>query len=95
MDDNCNCTMTDTINYLKGEIVELKNDIKEHSRDMTLLKESHIETKLYVKQIFDSLASLSSILKGITDKPNKRWEQVINTAITVVITAALMYLITK
>jgi len=87
--------MTETINYLKEKIADLESNNKEYSKDMAVLKESHIETKLYVKQIFDSLAALTATLNAITDKPNKRWEQLISTIITVGITAGLTYLFTR
>ena len=95
METNHICKMLDTIAYLKSEILELKSNDKEYSKDMSILKESHTETKIYVKQIFDSLADLSTTLKNITEKPSKRWEQLISTLIAVATTAAATYLITK
>ena len=95
MEENCTCTMAETITHLKDEIADLKSNNKEYVRDMASLKESHTETKIYVKQIFDSLATLSVTLKEITDKPNKHWEQLISTIITVAVTAGITFVLTK
>lgn len=89
------CKMKERLTYIENDIKELKDSSKEYSKNMSELKESHTETKIYVKQIFEVLASITATLKTITDKPSKRWEQVLTTIITVGVTMAITYVITK
>jgi hypothetical protein len=85
------CKMVDKIKYIEKDIKELKDNNREHSKDMANLKESHLETKIYVKQIFESLTNLTATMKGLTEKPSKRWDQVITTIITVAVTMGATY----
>lgn len=89
------CKMIDKIKYIENDIKELKDNNREHSKDMANLKESHMETKIYIKQIFESLTNLTATLKGLTEKPEKRWEQVLTTIITVGVTIGVTYFFTR
>lgn len=47
------------------------------------------------KNVENDVKEIKSDVKSITSKPAKRWELVITTAITVILTAVLTYAITK
>ena len=87
------CKMKERLNRIEGDIKELKDNDKEYSKDMSIMRESHTETKIYIKQIFESLTNLTATLKAITEKPSKRYETIITTIIVVVVTAVVTYFI--
>ena len=89
------CKMIERLNYIECDIKDLQSDAKEYTKDMSMLKESHTETKIYVKQIFDSLAQMTKTLNDVTTKPGKMWEELIKTVMTVAVTAAVTWFITK
>ena len=67
---------------IEDDIVELKSNNKEMGKDMTAIKESHIETRIYMRQIQESQASQSKDSKDIMqaiqnmkDEPRSVWKQ--------------------
>ena len=79
------CTMKTEIDHIKADIIDIKLNAKEQSKDMLLMRDSHIETKFYIKQIQDSQEKMAketkenqaSMLKGIQeikDEPIKNFK---------------------
>jgi len=74
--------MKSEIDYIKKDIVDIKTNAKEQAVAMATMRDSHVETKIYIKAIQDSQAQMAkdtkenqaSMLKGIQeikDKPAK------------------------
>jgi len=89
------------IKRAEDDIVELKTINKDLSKDFTTIKESHIETKIYMTQIRDSQAQMAkdskenqlnmlSGLQEVKDAPRNSFKQlsmaVKVTAISVLVT---------
>lgn len=88
------------IQNIKSEIVDIKGNYKELSKEMTAMKESHIETKIYIKQIQESQAKMEKastdnqerMLQGIQeikDKPIKDYDRIKLAAYTFAVTYVL------
>lgn len=75
------------IQNIKSEIVDIKGNYKELNKEMTAMKESHIETKIYIKQIQESQSKMEKastdnqerMLQGIQeikDKPIRDYDKI-------------------
>lgn len=84
------------IEHMKGDITEIKSGYKdliketslkysELSKDVSSMKESHMETKIYVRQIQESQSTMAKDAKNnqekmldglqdLKDKPAKSWD---------------------
>jgi len=81
------CSMKAEIDYMKKDITDIKLNAKEQATAMATMRDSHIETKIYIKNIQDSQAQMSKdtkenqadMLRGIREikeKPAKDAEKV-------------------
>lgn len=81
------CSMKSEIDYIKKDIVDIKANAKEQAVAMATMRDSHIETKIYIKNIQESQAQMSkdtkenqvNMLKGIQEikeKPAKDAEKI-------------------
>lgn len=48
------CSMKSEIEHMKADIVDIKLTAKEQNKDMLLMRDSHTETRIYIRQIQDS-----------------------------------------
>lgn len=87
MAEQCVCTMKSEFEHLKDDILELKGTNKELIKDISIMRESHMETKLYLKQIQESQSTMLkenkenqvNMISGIQelrDKPIKHYDQI-------------------
>lgn len=75
MSEDCRCTMSAEIDHIKLDIIDIKTTAKEQSRDMLSMRDSHTETKIYIRQIQDSQTLMSKetkdnqaiMMKALTD----------------------------
>ena len=63
MAEDCKCTMKSEIDRMRIDILDGKETAKEQSRDMLSMRDSHTETKIYIKQIQDSQSLMSKETK--------------------------------
>ena len=81
------CTMKSEIEYIKKDIIDIKGNAKEQAAAMATMRDSHIETKIYIRNIQDSQAQMSkdtkenqaNMIKGIQEikeKPAKDAERI-------------------
>ena len=101
MSENCsNCkqsviteNLTKEVDHLKEEFSILKDKVSDLE---TSTKVNAKETKMVFEiltEIKDSIKLLVAKIDVLEDKPGKRWDGVVNTAITVLVTAAVTYFI--
>jgi chromosome segregation ATPase len=65
---------------LEKDLQEIKDVIKNHTSDITALKESQAETRVYVKQIFERIEDLKTLFKtnvSTTSNANDKWMKVV------------------
>jgi len=55
--------MESEINHIKLDILDIRATAKEQSKDMLSMRDSHTETKIYIRQIQDSQALMSKETK--------------------------------
>lgn len=79
---------------IEDDIKELKEKAKEQDRDISTLKESNTENRVYVKQIFDKIEDLTVLIKAGSNDNNKllvesntSWQKVVLELIKVLIQA--------
>jgi|GEM_PF-5217701 len=89
------CNQEARLVRIEEDIKTLQNSDKDNNKNMSDMKQSHAETKIYVTQIFESLKDIKITLAAVTEKPAKRWEQVISTILTVAVTVAVTYFFTR
>lgn len=78
------CVQKDVIENLKEDVRELKEQSRAHAGEIGNLKEGHAETRVYVKQIFEKLDDMKTLLKGQAEnavnavtKNNTTWSTVL------------------
>lgn len=87
MAEDCRCIMKSEIDHIKLDIQDIRATAKEQSKDMLSMRDSHTETKIYIRQIQDSQALMSKetkdnqtemmkALRGIKEEPVKNQKQV-------------------
>lgn len=87
MAENGDNSLTTRMDHVEKDICDLKNNDKDLFKEVTLIKESHIETKIYLKLIQESQSKQEKstannqemTLKSIEDlknKPIKNYEQI-------------------
>ena len=85
--EDCRCIMKSEIEHMKSDILDGKLVAKEQSKDMLSMRDSHTETKIYIKQIQDSQslmvketrdnqAVMMKALSEIKEEPAKNAKQV-------------------
>src|SRR5665648_126386 len=52
--EDCRCVMKSEIDHIKTDILDIRATAKEQSKDMLSMRDSHTETKIYIRQIQDS-----------------------------------------
>ena len=57
------CSMRSEFEHIKSDILDIKATAKEQSKDMLSMRDSHTETKIYIRQIQDSQALMSKETK--------------------------------
>jgi len=57
------CLMVLEFEHIKSEFMDVKSMAKEQGRDMLLMRDSHVETKLYIQQIQASQAAMAQETK--------------------------------
>lgn len=62
MDDKC--TQKHRLNAIESDIKELKEQSQCHVKDISELKESNAETKIYVKQILEKIEDLKDMFNN-------------------------------
>ncbi|MFA5715303.1 MAG: hypothetical protein WC998_06165 [Candidatus Paceibacterota bacterium] len=82
------CGQKDVIDNLREDVRELKEQSKSHASEIGSLKEGHAETRVYVKQIFEKIDDMKTLLKGQAEsainavtKTNSTWSSVLTEAI--------------
>lgn len=80
------------IQHIERDIEDLKRCDKDIIRDMTAMKESHIETKIYIRQIQESQNKLSANFEAIDTKldmiknqPQQEYSKVKWAAVTFIV----------
>jgi len=63
MEGNHECSMRSEFEHIKLDILDIKATAKEQSKDMLSMRDSHTETKIYIKQIQDSQNLMSKETK--------------------------------
>lgn len=96
MDERCNdCRPAVQCESLKEEIAILKEKVSKLETNTAVNEE---QTKMIFKiltEIKESIADINSTIQIIKGKPAARWEQAITTIITVAVTFAATFFITK
>ena len=64
MTEDCRCVMKSDIDHMKSDILDIKATAKEQSKDMLSMRDSHTETKIYIKLIQDSQTAMSKETKS-------------------------------
>jgi len=59
------------LTHLEKEVEEIKLNNKEISKDMTAIRESHLETKFYMKSMTESVHEIMDAIKTIREEPIK------------------------
>lgn len=77
------------------QLFSFTQENKELTKSVQSLTLSVKELANTVKINDERLDSVSSDIKEIKAKPGKRWDKIIETVITVIVTAAVTYLIAK
>jgi len=65
------CKQEQRLTYIENDIKELKLNNKEYSKDINVLRESHAETKIYVKEIKEGIVKISTKIDDIETRPSK------------------------
>ena len=96
MAENCeNCKHEQRLLYIENDIKDLKANDKEYSKDMNILRESHAETKVYVKEIKEGIAKISIKIDDIETRPSKLLYSVAGGVIVAIIMLAINLLTKK
>lgn len=61
--EDCRCVMKSEIDHIKTDILDIRATAKEQSKDMLSMRDSHTETKIYIRQIQDSQAVMAKETK--------------------------------
>jgi uncharacterized protein (UPF0305 family) len=56
------------VDNIKSDIKELKESSKQHDKDIINLKESNIELKIYIKQIFEKIDEVKAMIQTKKDE---------------------------
>lgn len=62
---------------IENDIVEIKNSITLHSKEIAELREGQAETRVYVKQIFERLDDLKALFKTGANDTSDKWLKVV------------------
>lgn len=71
------CTEGRRFDNIESDITELKDQVKLNSTNIIELKESHAETRVYVKQIFERIEDIKALFKTGTQAGNETWSKVV------------------
>lgn len=75
--ESCTCLEGRRFENIEGELKELKETTKNHAVDISKLKESDAETRVYVKQIFERIDDLKVLFKQGTAENNSTWSKIV------------------
>lgn len=97
-DPNRDCLCVVKAEQLEKELESMRSHAREtHSQMYTRIRNMEIaqaETKTEYGHIMEMLGGLKSDIKGIKERPAKRWEGMVDKALWLVVGAVLAYAIT-
>ena len=56
------------IEHIKSDIIDIKNTAKDQTKDMLSMRDSHTETRIYIRQIQDSQTATKDSLNAMSKK---------------------------
>lgn len=97
-----NCRPAIELEALKKENDTTERRLNDHGERLKILENNGVRTAKDLESFGDAIIrlekaidKLSSIVENLKEKPGKRYEQIITTIITVTVSIAVTYFITK